>query len=414
MIAHRSKTIGAIIALGALLMLTACAGDGSSTPAATGKTVGIVAEDGTVTPPPSTSAVPAEAQAALDEFVPKEMHAAYDQYWTFATLGANPYADWTPPTGKVKYCLSDTFVGNTWRQGFGAKFAEIVDELDAAGKADGPLVTTNADGNINVHQSQINQLVSQGCDVIWSFPAGPTGICPAVTNAHDNGVLFITVDSPIDCEDALNIGFNEPVSGGSVTATALVNLMGGSGNVLLLNGIPGYAVTKARGDAAKAVFAEAGIEIAGEVQGDYTASTAKSAVLNFLATHPEPIDAVWDMGAMSTAAAQAFQQSGRDLPTFVNFAADCSWMGFWKDNDLTSFSVAQGPRTAAQEAANVTARLLAGEQPKANLLLYPLPQISQQLFPDWYKSDMTVDSTCFAEPEGDIAVPDSYFDPMFQ
>ncbi|MBS1881742.1 MAG: substrate-binding domain-containing protein [Actinobacteria bacterium] len=380
-----------------------------------GAVVGEVAANGEVTPPPLSGKAPAEASKALEELIPASARSVYDHYWTFSTLLPDAYTNWTPPKAPYKMCMAETYLGNTWRQGLLTKMKEAVAKMEKEGIASGPLVVTNANGNINLHQAQINQLVDGGCNVIWSFPAGPTGICKAVANARQHNVLFLTIQSPVECPDAMNVAFSEPVSGGATTATALANLMGGKGKVLLLTGIPGYTANKVRLEGAEQIFGETEVEIAGEAQGEWTASTAKSAVLQFLATHPEEINGVWDSGAMATAAAQAFEQSGRPMPKIINFSGDCSWLGYWKEHELESFSISQGPGVAGQEAIEITDRMLKGEEPKANLLLYPLPQITQSEFQSkWWKPGMTAESTCFAEPPGDRAVPPSYFDPFFK
>ena len=47
-----------------------------------------------------------------------------------------------------------------------------------------------------------------------------------------------------------------------------------------------------------------------------------------------------------------------------------------------------------------------------NTLLFPLPQVNKDNLAEWYKPDMTTESTCFGSPPGIRAVEDSYFDQL--
>ncbi len=283
-----------------------------------------------------------------------------------------------------------------------------------AGLAKSNLIVTNSNNNIDVQLSQLNNLVRQGCNVVLSIPSSPTGLCSGVHDAHEKGVLFISVESPVSCKEAINVDFNE-YYGGLQTARWLAQAIGGKGNVVLLDGVPGLAPTVARHEAAMSVLKEhPDIKVIGTVVGMWTPSVAKSAMLQFLATHPQKIDGVWNGALMGVAAGQALAQSGRPPAKINGFAGSCSFLAYWKQNNLHGFSLSQGGAPALYEAFLVAARMLAGQKPVVNTILYPLPEITDANFDQWYKPDMTVQSNCFADPPDGRAVPDSFFDALFQ
>lgn len=227
-------------------------------------------------------------------------------------------------------------------------------------------------------------------------------------------MLFISVESPVTCPDAINIDFNE-YYGGMQTARWLAQALGGKGNVVLINGIPGLGPTVARRQAALDVFkAYPNIRILGEVTGMWTPSIAKSAMVQFLATHPAKIDGIWDSGLTGVAAAQALQQSGRPEAKINGLPGDCSFIAYWKQHDLHSFSLSQGGAPAIYEGFGVALRMLSGQQPVVNTILYPLPEITDENLDRWYKPTMTVQSNCFADPPDGRAVSDGFFNALFK
>jgi ribose transport system substrate-binding protein len=363
-------------------------------------------------PAPVHAAENPEHEAALQP-IPKDQHKYYDGYWYFATVGANPYQNWTPPKGPVKFCYNDSYQGNNWRAAALAEYQKLVAQYAKSGVAKPGLIVTNSNNNIDVQLSQLNNLVRQGCNVVLTIPSSPVGLCAGVHDAREKGVLVIAVESPTKCEDAINIDFNE-YYGGLQTARWLVNALGGKGNVVVVDGVPGLSATVARREAALSVFRQyPGIKVVGTVIGMWTPSIAKSAMVQFLATHPQRIDGVWDSGLTGVAAAQALAQSGRAPAKINGLPGDCSFIAYWKQNNLHSFSLSQGAAPAIYEGFLVAARMLNGQRPVVNTILYPLPEITDANLDQWYKPNMTVQSTCFADPPDGRAVADSFFDPLF-
>ncbi|OJU80838.1 MAG: hypothetical protein BGO11_19785 [Solirubrobacterales bacterium 70-9] len=329
-------------------------------------------------------------------------------------MGPNPYANWNPPKAPWKFCLSAGYLKNTFRQEELASEKENVEKLEQEGLATGGLTVLDSNGDLNLQTSQINQLVSQGCNVIMALPVAPTGYCSAVENAFNHGILFFTVNAPSECDKAIGSAENSYVELREL-AKWMAKQMKGKGNLVIMGGLQGSPINAARVGVAKAVFETyPEINVEGEIIGEYTSTVAKTAALQYLATHPGEINAVFDTGAMATAAAQAFEQTGRPVPLLNNYAADCSWLAYWKENNLTSETYAEGPRATDSEAYYLVRRMLEGEEPTVNTFIYPLPRVTNRNLGEWYKPSMTVDSGCFAEPPSGRQVPDSYWNPIFE
>lgn len=346
------------------------------------------------------------------ELIPEQVRDEYMGVADFYDIATNPYEDWTPPAPPWKLCYNDSYAGNSWRQAGLAQAEALNQQLIDAGLSKGELNVTNADNDINTQVSQLNNQVSQGCQVIFTQPASSTGLCSAIDNAFKQNVLVITIVGPADCKNVINTSLND-YKVGYESAKWLGSTVK-KGNVLLVTGIPGATANEARVAGVKdALKEQSGVSIIGEVAGSWTPSTAKTEVLKFLSTHPQEIKGVWQAGLMMPATGDAFLQLGRDLPPITGLVGECSELAYWKKNGMSSTGYNQGGAPAIYEAFYVANRMLAGGKPVSNLLLYPLPTIDDDNLNDWWTSDMTVNSTCDSTPPNNKAVDDSYWDQLF-
>ena len=350
--------------------------------------------------------------------VPPSARQYYYAWQGFAKLLPDPYANWKAPKAPWKVCYNESYLGNAWRQESLTEFQKLVGQLQAAGLAQkGKLNVTNSDNNVPLELSQLNTQVNQGCQVLVIDAGSPTGLCSGLKNAFSKGVLSIIEDSTVYCPYAVNVTINTSYLS-EVEAQVLAKAMGGKGNVVLLGGLPGISLTSAENAAAKSVFAKyPGMHVIGEITGKWTPSVAKSAMLQFIATHPQAINGVWQSGQMSVAAAQALQQSGRPLAKVGGFGGTCSWFAYWKQHNLqgSAYSFTGGAKPAMYESLYVALRMLNGAKPVVSTLIYPEPQITPKTFDSYYNSlvkeykSVTLQSSCFANPAGGRAAPDSFF-----
>jgi ribose transport system substrate-binding protein len=343
-------------------------------------------------------AKPDAEQAEALEQVPEAVRQYYVGYWLFSAIHPNPYADWTPPSPPWQFCYNDSYQGNSWRQAALQEYQRLVGQLAGQGLARPELIVSNSNNDINVQLAQLTNMVRQGCNVIVSIPSSPTGLCAGIKDARSKGVLLVTAESPAECPEAVNVDFNEYYAAAK-TAKWLADAMGGKGNLVMENGIPGLGPTVARRQAVLDVLQHyPNIKVLGEFDGNWTPSVAKTKMLQFLATHPQPIQGVWNGALMGVAAGQAFEQVGRPLPKINGFSGSCSFLAYWKEKRLESFGGSQSGSTALYTAVDVAYRMLKGQKPAVNTILTPLPEVTQANFGDWYKPSMTVQDSCFADP----------------
>lgn len=357
--------------------------------------------------------ISADQQAALNK-VPESLRDNYSGFWNWARLGPNPYADWTPPKAPWQLCYSSAFQGNSWRVEGLQEAQNLTTQLASKGLAKSQLITADANNSTTVQSTQINNMVQQGCNVIFVMQPPSVGECAAYDNAHKQQVLVIVMQTGTQCTSAITSDFGE-YGAGAATADWIVQKLNGQGNVVMCYGIPGVAASDTRQVAAEQVFSKApGIHV-DSITGQWTPATVKAQMLQYLATHPGRVDGVWDSGNCLAAVVQAFQQAGRPLPKALpGFDGDCPSLATWHGlSNFDSLAFPQSSSQAVYEPFVVAMRMLAGQKPLFNTLVYSLPKITSANVDQYYKTGMTVNSSCTAPPLGDGPVPDSYYDPLF-
>ena len=205
----------------------------------------------------------------------------------FAAPGATVAAD-----KKFKIFLSMSYIGNDWQAEAANMVKAMASHKSMADKVD--LQVQVAGPNAQRQIQQINAMVQQGAQAIVVFPISPTALNAAVKNACDKGVMVIAYDGSISEPCAYNVAI-DPEEAGRVTAEWLTAKLGGKGNIVVLNGVPGTSVDTLRTKAAKEVFAKhPGIKIVAEANGMWSQAVARTELSKIVATRNwDQIDGLW-------------------------------------------------------------------------------------------------------------------------
>jgi ribose transport system substrate-binding protein len=363
---------------------------------------------------PAAAADPTpDEQAKALANVPKDALQYYQGYWYATKLISDPLKNWQPHKPPWQICHNDSYLGNSWRANLVAELKALTAQLAEQGLAKKDLIVTNSNGDINLELSQLKAQVAQGCDLIMSYPGSVTGLCSGIHDAFEKGVLYVSIDAPVDCPEAINVATN-PYYRGKFEGEWIVKQLGGKGNIVAMNGQPGTSNTVAERQAlAEAVKPTPAVKIIGDLYGMWTGSVAKTEMLKFLATHPQPVDAVFSTGNMGVGVGQALEQSGRPVSIITEVTNQCSFLAYWKEHNLKAITYVQDGGPMAYSAFVPALRIMAGQKPKVNTIFMPLPIITSDNLKDYYEPSMTVQSTCFANGKDLHLVPDSYFDQFF-
>ena len=407
----------AVLAL-AVAALSAC---GSSAVTSNGAASSAAPSSAAPTAAAPSSAAPASSAAAGSSTTETDLSAvpagakeAYTNYQLYSKLYPNAYQNFKPPAGKVQYCESTFYLGNTYQQGEITAFKQMIAKLAKDGKAESNFIVQNSNNSVATQVSQLQSEIQSGCDVIFLNNNSTTAFCDQYTNAIKKNVLVISLD-PSYCNNAITVSFDVYENSYQLAAN-LYKGMNYQGNLLEITGIPGVAdAATATAAATAAMKGHPGLKVVGQYTGQWTASVAQTATAQWIASHPGiKVDGIIDEGAMGVAAETALQQAGRPLAKVSLQEGDCQELAFQKQNpSLVTYMTDQAPAPGAYASMNVALRILAGQQPALDTILYPIPGPTAATFNQWYTSDMTVSSACFASPKPALPAITSYLGQFF-
>lgn len=169
----------------------------------------------------------------------------------------------------------------------------------------------------NEQISDLQNLNSQGVDALVILATESAPITPIAKQLKEAGILIINVDR----------GFTEPVADlfiegdnkafGRKSAQYIAQKLNGSGNIVVLEGIPSTVNTD-RVTAAMEVFrGYPGIKVVAQDSGMWNRETAEKVMQNILVAHPQ-IDAIWASDDdMALGVENALKASGRDKNIWI-------------------------------------------------------------------------------------------------
>lgn len=286
--------------------------------------------------------------------------------------------------GSYTIALSNSFLGNTWRQTMVKVFQHTAQEAKSKGLIKDFKVSNTSQNTATEQIAQIKSLILQKPSAILINSASPTALNPVIDQACAAGIKVVVFDSlasskcEYDVQDDIGkYGFDE----GKSVAEAI----GGKGNVLMVRGVVGSQPEKVIYEGQrKALAAYPNIKIVREVVGQASNAITQQAVQSALPSLPTINGVI--TGGSSFGALQAFQATGKPLPK-VAFDNSGEALRFWQQqyqkNGYKAVSVRTEPGQAAA-AFWVAMNLLQGK-PAMKSITLPNLIITQDKLADWTK-----------------------------
>jgi ribose transport system substrate-binding protein len=223
--------------------------------------------------------------------------------------------------------------------------------------------------------SAIQRMVRQGVDAILLEPAGGTATRAAIDAAGKAGVPVIMAGATMPGSKYAQVVLPDNYS------AALSGTLGKiqKGKILIVRGAQGNTLDEIVYKQGQADLKDCpDIEVAGTVFGNYDDTAAKTAVQQFLASHPQPLAGAVTQGGMFAGAVQAMQAVGRKVPPIAMINPGGGALSWWLANkdDYNAVGQALNGHQTAYTYFNAALRLLDGKGPKFNVLMIPAPTIT--------------------------------------
>jgi ribose transport system substrate-binding protein len=310
-------------------------------------------------------------------------------------------------------------VGIAWSQINSPFQLTVVNKIEAELKAD-PLigkVILQSTSSFDVAQQiqQYQSLVQQKPNLIILEPLVGDAFIGPIDKAAAAGIPTISAEGEVPSTSSVNVQSNDYQSSAE-SAARLLQTLHGKGNVLLVHGITGTASdVNAFSAFDKELKLCPSVKVAGTITGGFVASQAKSATLEFLASHPEPIAGVMQSAIMAQGIMSAFQQDGRAMPIVDDIGPDRGSIGYWLSHRQAYQGVGTGlgPESLGETIANVALGMLEGRGIKVTDVTNQLPLLTDQNLTQWAQPGWSLSTPGEATGPPDSFVTEAQLGPLF-
>jgi ribose transport system substrate-binding protein len=231
---------------------------------------------------------------------------------------------------------------------------------DAAGAE---LVVVDAQDDSAQEATNIEDLIQQGVDALLINPTDADAIVPSVQRANDAGIPVFTVDRSAAGGEIVSHIASDNVAGGRMAGEFLCDALGGSGNVVELEGIPGTSAARDRGQGFNDYMSREcpDAEIVARQTANFNRAEGLSVFENILQAQPE-IDGVFAHNdEMILGAIEAAEAAGRaEEIVFVGFDAIDDAVAAVEEGRLAA-TIAQQPAEMGRLGVETSLRYLNGE-----------------------------------------------------
>ncbi|AFD27038.1 D-ribose ABC transporter substrate-binding protein [Deinococcus gobiensis] len=236
-------------------------------------------------------------------------------------------------------------------------FVELRDgakKAAAAGGAD--LVVLDAQDRADKQASDIEDLITRKVKVIIVNATDSDAIIPSILAANAANIPVVTVDRSANGGKVAYHVASDNVAGGKLAGDYIKKLLGGRGNVVELQGIPGSSAARDRGAGFNAVLKTAtGLKRVASQPADFNRAKGLSVMENILQSQPTIAAVFAHNDEMALGASQAVQASKRKI-LVVGFDATPDALAAVKAGTLAA-TVAQRPgdigRLGVQRALDI-------------------------------------------------------------
>lgn len=222
--------------------------------------------------------------------------------------------------GELKKPLSETRIGITvLYPGSNAYQAKYAETAEAYSRELGIQATVmDPQGDPAVQFDQIQDMASQNPDALVVWPTSQNALIPAIRNASRSGIPVITSNSPIgEAGRRYIVGHTGPddCAQAEQSAEMLADALDGEGNIVVVEGTPGYTVSILRKNCFLDKMADdyPGINILASQTAEWNREKAQTVMETFLTQFGDQIDGVYAFDdGMGLGVISALQGAGKE------------------------------------------------------------------------------------------------------
>jgi len=223
----------------------------------------------------------------------------------------------------------------------------------------------------SVQQAQFETMSTQGYDGALFVPIDIEAGAAAVATAKSAGIPVVGSNTRVNSDDLLSYVGSDDKKSGYMEAISVIEQIGGSGNVVIIEGPIGQsAQIERRAGNMKALEENPSVKVLEMRTANWSRAEALSLMENWLNAHPGKIDGVIGQNdEMALGAIQAIEQAGLNVKDFGIAGIDGVTDAMLAVKDKKMVSILQDATAQAQGALDVLLAELIGPSyvPKAKV-----------------------------------------------
>lgn len=241
-------------------------------------------------------------------------------------------------------------------------FVDLRDGAQAAAKDLGvDLMVSDAQNDSSTQQNQAQNAQSQGAKAVIINPVDSDAASPAVAPLLSSNLPVVSVDRSVTGEDVTSHIASDNVAGGAQAADELAKAVGEKGKVIILQGTPGAASTRDRGDGFKKEIKKySGIEVVAEQTANFDRAEALDVTTNLMQSNPDVVGIYAENDEMALGAIQSLgSKAGVDVKIFGFDGTEDGLKAV--SNGTMVGTIAQQPKELGKKAVEAAVKAIKGE-----------------------------------------------------
>ncbi|MBS6105338.1 MULTISPECIES: D-ribose ABC transporter substrate-binding protein [Anaerococcus] len=238
-------------------------------------------------------------------------------------------------------------------------FVSIREGIEEGAGDDAETVISDAQNDSSTQSNQVEDLITQGVDLIIINPVDSTAIASSVEKANEANIPVICVDRGTDSGEIVSFIASNNVEGGKLAGEYILEKVGENAEVVQLEGIPGASSTRERGEGFKEAT-DGKINLVASQTANFDRAEGLTVMENLLQAHPDVKAVFCQNDEMALGASEAIKTSGKDI-VVVGFDGNEDAISAVEDGSLSA-TVAQKPKEMGKLAIETAIKYLKGEQ----------------------------------------------------
>lgn len=242
-------------------------------------------------------------------------------------------------------------------------FVDLRDGAALEGKTLGyNVIVADGQNDANKQLSQIENFIQQKVDLIVVNPVDSDAVAAAVKAANKAGIPVITVDRGANGGNVVCHIASDNVAGGRMAGEYIAKIIGGSGNVIELEGIPGTSAARDRGQGFNDAMKDfPKIKVVARQEAGFDRAKGMSVMENLLQANPNVSAVFAHNDEMALGAMKAIEAAGKaGKIKVVGFDATDDAVKAVKEGKMAA-TVAQKPAEMGKIAIATARDVLAGK-----------------------------------------------------